>query len=395
MIKRILSDKLITLSKKFPIVSVIGPRQSGKTTLVNAAFPGKDYANLEEPDTRLFAQKDPRAFLSNHKNGLIIDEVQRVPELFSYIQSIADGQKSAGQFILTGSQHFLLHENISQTLAGRVAILTLLPFSTEEIYPFKKKIDYSYYLLRGFYPPIYDRNIEATDWHPNYVRTYIERDVRLLKNITDLNTFNQFVKMCAGRVGQLLNLSSLANEIGISINTAKAWISVLEASFIAFRLIPYYKNFNKRLVKMPKLYFYDTGLASFLLGIQNEKQLETHYLIGSLFENFVIAEIVKYHCNRGLSPNLFFWRDKLGREIDCIVDTGKKIITLEIKSGKTITEDFFKGLNYWNDISNGISFPFIVYGGSAQQKRTNATVLPWNKLLEIFSLPSNKTITKK
>jgi len=277
VIKRQIQEKLIQLSGQFPVVAVVGPRQSGKTTLVKMTFKDKSFLNLEEPDTRLFAQNDPRSFLSTSKSGLIIDEAQRVPDLFSYIQSIVDENKAPGSFIITGSHNFLMQEKISQTLAGRVAILTLLPFSIDELRGEDTLEDFSTYIFKGFYPPIYDRKIEPSDWYPNYIRTYLERDVRLIKNIPDLNSFTLFVKLCAGRIGQLLNLSSLAVEAGISVNTAKSWLSVLEASYIIYRLEPHFQNFNKRLVKMPKLYFYDTGLACSLLGLESVTQINTHY----------------------------------------------------------------------------------------------------------------------
>ncbi|MGB5288910.1 MAG: ATP-binding protein, partial [Ignavibacteriaceae bacterium] len=322
MIKRQIQEKLVQLAEQFPVVAIVGPRQSGKTTLVKMSFKEKTYLNLEEPDTRLFAQTDPRSFLSGSKSGLIIDEAQRVPDLFSYIQSIVDESKTPGQFIITGSHNFLMQEKISQTLAGRVAILTLLPFSLEEIRREDSEEDFPNYIFSGFYPPIYDRKIEPSDWYPNYIRTYLERDVRLIKNIPDLNSFTLFVKLCAGRIGQLLNLSSLAIEAGISVNTAKSWLSILEASYIAYRLEPHFQNFNKRLVKMPKLYFYDTGLACSLLGLESVDQISTHYLVGSLFENLVLSDLIKHKMNYGLNNNFYFWRDKLGREVDCLIESG-------------------------------------------------------------------------
>ena len=385
MIKRDIQDQLLKLAGKFPVIAVIGPRQSGKTTLVKATFPEMEYANLEEPDTRLFAQNDPRSFLSNRKNGLVIDEAQRVPELFSYVQTMVDEKKIPGSFILTGSHNFLMQEKISQTLAGRVAILTLLPFSLNEVRPDNSHDDFSNFIFRGFYPPIYDRKIEPTDWYPNYIRTYLERDVRLIKNIPDLNSFTLFVKLCAGRIGQLLNLSSLAVEAGISVNTVKSWLSVLEASYIIFRLEPHFQNFNKRLVKMPKLYFYDTGLACSLLGLESVNQISTHYLVGSLFENLVLSDLLKYKMNRGLNSNFYYWRDKLGREIDCLIDSGLEKIILEIKSGKTINEEFFNGLNFYKDLSeNENIFSYLIYGGEKTEARSAGKVLPWNKATTVF-----------
>ena len=385
MIKRDIQKRLLQLSEKFPVITVIGPRQSGKTTLVKMVFPEKEYRNLEEPDTRLFAQSDPRSFLSVKKSGLIIDEAQRVPDLFSYIQTIVDEKKTPGSFILTGSHNFLMQEKISQTLAGRVAILTLLPFSLGEIHSDDLKADFTNYIFKGFYPPVYDRNIEPRDWYPNYIRTYLERDVRLIKNIPNLNSFTLFVKLCAGRIGQLLNLSSLAVEAGISVNTAKSWLSVLEASYIIFRLEPHYQNFNKRLVKMPKLYFYDTGLACSLLGLENVNQVNTHFLIGGLFENLVLSDLLKYKMNKGLNCNFYYWRDKLGREIDCLIDFGVERTILEIKAGKTVNEEFFKGLTFYKELSGDENIhSYLIYSGEKEEIRSAGKVLPWHKATRLF-----------
>ncbi|MFH1540534.1 MAG: ATP-binding protein [Elusimicrobiota bacterium] len=385
MIKRELSNKLKSLFSKFPVVSVIGPRQSGKTTLVKNVFNNMDYVSLEDLDTREFASKDPRGFLSTHSKGVIIDEIQRVPELFSYIQTIVDNKNKAGLFVLTGSQNILLQENISQTLAGRVAILKLLPFSIKELQQSSYKLKESEeYILKGFYPRIYDKKIDPVDWYPNYIQTYIERDVRLIKNITDLGAFQKFVKMCAGRIGQILNLSSLGNDCGITHNTARAWISILESSYIIFLLKPFYKNFNKRIIKMPKLYFYDTGLACSLLGIQNKSQLLGHYLKGSLFETFVISEIIKKKLNKGQQPDCYYWRDKTGNEVDCIVELADSLLQIEIKSGKTIADDYFDGLRYWAKLvgkKSGNSY--LIYNGDENQNRTFCKVINWKNINSI------------
>lgn len=386
MINREITAKALQLANKFPILAVIGPRQSGKTTFVKSAFSGMAYVNLEEPDIRLFAQKDPRSFLSSHMNGLIIDEAQRVPELFSYIQTIVDSSKKRGQFILTGSQNFLLHEKISQTLAGRVAIMNLLPFNFNELSIADAEQDFSEYIYKGFYPPIYDRIIEPTDWYPNYIRTYVERDVRQVKNVSDLNSFTLFVKLCAGRIGQLLNISSLADESGISVNTAKSWLSILESSFIIYRLQPHHQNFNKRLVKMPKIYFYDTGLACSFLGITNALQVRMHYQFGSLFENLIINELLKFRFNRGLNSNIYFWRDKLGREIDCLIDDGLSKTIIEIKGGMTITEDYLKGLNYYKELSGKRNLKsFVIYGGNKSLVYRSNEIIPWFASNKIFA----------
>lgn len=386
MIKRDLSAKLKALAGKFPVVSVVGPRQSGKTTLVKSLFAGWGYVSLEDLDQREFALKDPKGFLASHDKGAVIDEVQRAPQLFSYIQTVVDRNRKPGRFILTGSQNILLQENISQSLAGRTAILKLLPLSIGELSHTAYRAEQSgEYIFKGFYPRLYDKKIAPADWYPNYIQTYVERDVRLVKNISDLNTFQKFIRMCAGRIGQVLNLSSLGNECGITHNTARAWLSVLESSYIIFLLKPYHKNFNKRLVKMPKLYFYDTGLACSLLGIQSKSQLDTHYLKGSLFESLIISEIIKNRFNKGLEPNCYYWRDKTGHEIDCIAETPRKLLQIEIKSGRTIGEDFFDGIKYWNKLAaksdqNG----YLIYNGDEDQQRTLAKVISWKNLPAIF-----------
>ena len=385
MIERTMQAKVKYFARKFPVVSVMGPRQSGKTTLVKAAFPRKPYVNLEKPDIGEYALTDPRGFLADYPNGAILDEVQRAPELFSYIQTIVDDNNKSGFFILTGSQHFLLSEKISQSLAGRCAILTLLPFSMSELnsasITFK---NYEEYIFRGFYPRIYDKKIKPKDYFSNYIRTYVERDVRLIKNIGDLNTFQTFLKMCAARVGQLLNLSSLANDCGITHNTAKSWISILEQSFIIYLLRPHYKNFHKRLVKMPKIYFYDPGLAAYLLKIEDKKQVSSHYLKGTLFEAFMLSEIIKNKYNQGARHNCYFWRDKTGHEIDCIIGKSNKLIPIEIKSGKTASTGYFKDINYWNRISSTKpTDSYVIYGGNSTQNRSIGTLLSWRDVASI------------
>jgi len=380
MIKRNIRDKLIYLATKFPVITVTGPRQSGKTTLVKDSFPDKKYVSLEDLDNRTFATEDPRGFLKTYPNA-IIDEAQKVPELFSYIQTAVDRDKIPGQYILTGSQNFLLFEKITQSLAGRVAILKLLPFTYDEISSSSlKKESYEYFLYNGFYPRIYDMEIEATDFYPNYIQTYIERDVRTMSNIGDLGKFQLFLKLCAGRVGQLLNISSLANETGISHTIATKWLSILEASYIIFLLKPHHKNFNKRLVKMPKLYFYDTGIVSFLLGIKSVEQLESHYIKGSLFESFIISEIIKNRFNKGEDENIFFWRDRVGNEIDIIIEKGVSIIPIEVKSGRTINSNYFKGINYLNKLSDVKLDGIIIYGGEKSQFRNDINIQTWKNI---------------
>jgi hypothetical protein len=384
MIKRVIKDKIIQLAEKFPVISVTGPRQSGKTTLIKSIFPDYCYESLEDPDTRLFAINDPRKFLNVEKK-MIIDEIQRAPELFSYMQSNTDKTNINGQFIISGSQSFLLNQHFSQSLAGRVAILNLMPLSLFELMDHGIPVSgYEKLIYQGFYPRLYDRNIEPVDFYPNYIQTYIERDVRLLQNIHDLTLFIRFLKLCAGRIGQLLNINSLANDCGVSPNTAKSWVSVLEASFIIFLLQPHFKNFNKRLVKMPKLYFIDTGLASSLLEIQSENQLSTHYLRGALFENFIISEFIKTRLNHGLRNNCYFWRDNKGMEIDCIIESGNRLTPIEIKSGNTFNQDFFRNLNYWNKLSgNPVKSSYVIYGGDSYQDTKDGTLLSWKDNSEI------------
>jgi predicted AAA+ superfamily ATPase len=379
MIERQAKETVLRLSRSFPLVAITGPRQSGKTTLVRATFPDKAYVSLEDPDSRAFADSDPRAFLGRYPDGAILDEVQRCPVLFSYLQGVVDEDKRTGIFILTGSQQFGLHSGITQSLAGRVAMVKLLPFSHAELVAGgKAPSDPEDAIYSGSYPPVYDREILPADWYPGYVATYVERDLRQLLNIRDLSTFQLFLRMCAARAGQLLNLSSLASDCGITHNTAKAWLSVLEASFILFLLQPHHRNFKKRLIKAPKLYFYDTGLVSWLLGIQDREQLTTHSLRGALFENWVLAEFVKNRCNRGLRSNLYFWRDSSGNEVDVLAEQGERLIPVEIKAGRTIASDYFSGLKKWSVLAGEAAGPAaLVYAGGDRQERAVATVVPW------------------
>jgi predicted AAA+ superfamily ATPase len=379
MIKREAESELKNLARQFKAVAVIGPRQSGKTTLTRHVFSDKPYVSLENPDIRRYAIDDPRGFLSQYKKGAVLDEVQRAPELFSYLQQILDENDQKGRFILTGSNNFLLQEKISQSLAGRIAYLYLLPFTVSEL-PDKETDNLNRLIFKGFYPPIYDHPVDAEQWYPNYIRTYIERDVRQIKNITDLNSFEKFLRLCAGRAGQLLNMNSLGIESGVDIKTIGSWIGILESSFIVYRLFPYHMNFNKRLVKMPKIYFYDTGLVCSLLGIQNSKQLNYHPLFGSLFENFIISELIKYRFNKAKSNSFHFWRDNIGHEIDIIAEIEGKPCPVEIKSGKTVTDDFFKGILYWSKIS-GENGGTLVYAGESDQIRSNGIeVKSWKNL---------------
>jgi uncharacterized protein len=375
-----------TLLKGFPIVTITGPRQSGKTTLAQMVYGDRPYASLEDPDLRLSALDDPRSFLDRFPDGAVLDEVQRCPELFSYLQTRVDTDGHMGLFILTGSQQFGLLSGISQSLAGRTAFVELLPFSFSELTRADRLPFTTDSLLHtGCYPPLYDRDIAPRAWFSAYVAAYIERDVRQMLKIQELETFQRFVRLCAGRTGQLLNLSSRSVECGITHNTAKAWISVLEASYIVFLLRPHHANFNKRLVKSPKLYFYDVGLVSWLLGIQTPEQIETHPLRGNLFETCIIAELMKSRLNNGERTNLFFWRDSNGNEVDVIVEQGTQLLPVEIKSGKTVTKEAFKGLEKWHALASKVAGePVLIYGGSESYRQTGVKVIGWREAGKIL-----------
>jgi predicted AAA+ superfamily ATPase len=378
MIERTLASKVTSLAQKFQVITLTGPRQSGKTTLVRATFPDLPYVSLEEPDIRQIALTDPRGFLSNYPNGVILDEIQNTPELFSYIQRIVDENRQI-QFILTGSSNFLLMEKISQTLAGRTAVLHLLPFSLQELEPLADS--YENLIFKGQYPRIYDRTIPPPDFYPSYIQTYVDRDVRMIKNIGDINAFIQFTQLCAGRIGQLLNYASLANDAGISPNTAKSWLSILESSYILYRLQPYHRNFNKRLVKSPKLYFYDTGVACSLLGIREQEQVNLHYMKGSLFENLILNEFIKRSFNRGENRQPYYWQDNHGKEIDCLLVNGEKVTAIEIKSGKTISISYFENLNYWRSLTTlPENQEYVVYGGDQSMQTSAGTLISWKDL---------------
>jgi predicted AAA+ superfamily ATPase len=378
MIERTMSSKMISLAQKFQVITLTGPRQSGKTTLVRATFPDLPYVSLEEPDIRQIALTDPRGFLSNYLNGAILDEIQNTPELFSYIQRIVDENRQI-HFILTGSSNFLLMKKVSQTLAGRTAVLQLLPFSFTELEPLAGACESL--IFKGQYPRIYDRDISPTDFYPSYIQTYVERDVRMIRNIDDINAFIQFTQLCAGRIGQPLNYASLASDAGISPNTAKSWLSILESSYILYRLQPYHRNFNKRLVKSPKLYFYDTGVACSLLGIREQEQVNTHYMKGSLFENLILNEFIKRSFNRGENRQPYYWQDNHGKEIDCLLVNGERVTAVEIKSGKTMSTSYFDNLKYWHSLA---ALPedqgYVVYGGEQSMQTGAGTLISWRNL---------------
>jgi uncharacterized protein len=385
MIQRTAAARLVKLAKTFRSVAIVGPRQSGKTTLCRTVFPQKPYVSLENPDTLEFANADPRGFLERYKNGAILDEIQRAPQLFSYLQQVLDETKKKGLFILTGSNNFLLQSTITQTLSGRIAYLQLLPLSLEELKKSKKiKADYGWHILNGGYPELIAKKINPGDWYAGYINTYVERDVRQLKNISNLSRFIKLLRLCAGRTGQILNFASFSNDCGIDQKTVAAWLSVLQSSYIIYLLKPYHSNFNKRIIKTPKLYFYDTGVACSLLGISNVKQFAVHPAKGPLFENMIISELLKERFNAGIADNLYYWRDKTGNEVDILIENAGKLKVMELKAGETVSQDFFKGLEYFSSLNTITAQKLLVYGGKEEQKRSNGIIVkPWNKLVEL------------
>jgi len=396
IIKRHLERRLVQAVKDFPVVTITGPRQSGKTTLGRMALRRHEYVSLEDPDERRLALEDPRGFLARFSGKVIIDEAQRAPDLFSYIQGIVDTTGRQGQFVLTGSQNFLLLRQISQSLAGRCAILHLLPFSRselarEDLFPIEeiakgsgrtlvgKDNNLFETLFTGGYPRIHDKGLAPHDWLSGYYQTYVERDVREVLNVGDLETFGRFMGLCAGRTGSLLNLSSLANDCGITHTTARRWLGVLETSFIIRLLRPHHKNFNKRLVKSPKLYFLDSGLLCYLLRIRSAEDLALHASRGAIFESWVVSEAIKNFTHRGLRSDVYFWRDSAGHEVDLLIDTGgDNLLPIEIKSGQTFNPDFAKELNWWRETSgSGERSGVVVYGGEKSFHYKNIHVLSW------------------
>lgn len=380
MISRDSSELLKRITTSFKAIAITGPRQSGKTTLTKSFFPDKPYISLENPTDRNLALADPVSFLNAFPQGAILDEVQKAPELFSYLQGILDASNEKGKFILTGSNNFLLLESISQSLAGRVGYLDLLPFSIHEkaICP-EPPMSLEDHIFLGGYPALVHDRANPEDWFAGYVRTYVERDVRLVKNITDLNTFQRFLYLCAGRIGQQINLTNLANDTGVDYKTVQSWLGVLQASYIVHTLPPYYKNFNKRLTKASKLYFYDTGLACYLLRIKNASELSNHGYRGSLFENFVVIELLKNRFNKGQRSNLFYWRDSSGNEVDVLIDNGSTQIPVEIKAAATLNMDFFKGLNYWEKLTGQVVGQ-LVYSGEGGKKHKDFSVFNWKDI---------------
>ncbi|MCL5884047.1 MAG: ATP-binding protein [Deltaproteobacteria bacterium] len=384
MIDRAIEPVLKELASKYPVVTLTGPRQSGKTTLCRKVFPGKAYVNLESPDTRHFALTDPRGFLARYPGGTILDEIQRAPALLSYIQTIVDEVREPGRYIVTGSQQFEVSNTVNQSLAGRTALLKLLPLSVSELRGKYGPLPVDRLLLAGFYPRIYDQDLDPTQALGDYLATYVERDIRQLLAIKDLGLFEKFVRLTAGRVGQILNLNSLAGDVGISHPTARGWMTLLEASFVVFLLPPWFGNVSKRLIKSPKLYFHDVGLASYLLGLENERQVSRDPLRGNLFENLAVVEALKYRWNRGKRANLNFYRDSRGNEVDLLISFGSDLFPVEIKAGATIASDAFRGLDKVSEVLPRIPFgKGLIYGGEDIQIRSGVRVHP---VTEIESL---------
>lgn len=382
MISRIASATALRLSRGFRVVGILGPRQSGKTTLARATFPDKPYVSLELPDQRRAAQEDPRGFLAQYPDGAVLDEAQRAPDLLSYIQVLVDEDPRPGRFVLTGSQNLSLSAHVSQSLAGRIGILELLPFAATELAAAQRlpaTLDDA--LFRGSYPPLYDQQVEVTDWLGAYVQTYVERDVRQLLNVQDLSLFDRFLRLCAANVGQMLSLARLGADCGLPHTTARRWLTVLEASYIVRLLTPHHGNFRKRLVKTPKLYFLDTGLAAHLLGIRRPSELAMHPLRGMLFENWMVAETTKSFLNAAERPPIHFWRDNTGHEVDLIIDRGLKLQPVECKSGATRASDWANGLRWWIDLAGErAGAPVVVYGGDQPCVVSGVRYLPWRDI---------------
>lgn len=393
MIPRTAQTTLLRLAKGFPIVAISGPRQTGKSTLARATFPGKPYLSLEDPDIRDLAQEDPRGLLSRYPAGAILDEVQRVPSILSYLQTRVDADPQPGSFVLTGSQQLDLSSALTQSLAGRVGLLNLLPFSLGELQTANRiQGSLDELLWRGLYPPLYDRDVTPGDWYASYVTTFVERDLRQILAVRDLSAFQRFVRMCSARIGQLLNLSSLAADCGITYHTAGAWLSALEASHLVFLVRPHHRNFNKRLVKTPKLYFNDTGLASWLLGIRNTDQMSIHASRGALFENWVYLEFLKNCLHGGLPADITFWRDSAGLEVDFLHEQNGLLRPIEVKSGQTLASDFFDGLQRWSRLSgDSAAGPWLIYGGDTALHHGTMEIIPWRDLPGRLQIPAQET----
>jgi uncharacterized protein len=375
-------EKTLQRFSKFQVIAIIGPRQSGKTTLARNVFNKHVFLNLELLDLRTMANENPQGFLRMYENehGIIIDEFQYAPQLLSYIQVIVDEKKRPGYFILSGSQNFLVNQAITQSLAGRVGILTLLPFSLHELEESNLLPEFPEdAMFKGAYPRIYDENFDPNELYPSYIHSYLERDVRQLVNVGNFVAFERFIKLCAARVGQLVNFTEIAAQCGVSAPTIQQWVSILEASYIIFLLRPHWANFNKRIIKAPKLYFYDTGLACSLLEIRSKKELIKSNFYGSLFECFIIADLYKQYCNEGLPAPLYFWRDKNGTlEVDCLIDVAGNLIPVEIKSSETYNKHFFDGIATWCTLSTQASCKgYVIYGGSLEHENAQGTLVNW------------------
>ena len=381
MIHRNAEQLVRRLSKQFRAVAVVGPRQSGKTTLVRSVFGTKPYVSLENPDERNLAQEDPRAFIARYKKGAVIDEAQRVPELFSYMQQVLDEAAKDGMFILTGSNNFLLQQSITQSLAGRIGFVDLLPLSYNELKESNNAAeDTDRLMLNGMYPEIYDKKRSFKLWYPAYIRTYVERDLRQMRNVGNTVLFTRFLQLCAGRVGQQLSISALSNECGIDVKTVNSWLGILQSSYIITLLQPHFKNFNKRVVKTPKLYFIDTCLACSLLGIRSEQELSNSHFRGALFENLVVSELLKQKYNTASNAHLYYWRDNKGVEVDVLIDSGRSLVPVEIKSSQTVQEHHFKSLHQWNGYS-GNTGGVVVYDGPLEyQAKDKTRLLNWRSL---------------
>lgn len=380
MIARTLEGRLRKAATEQPVLVVTGPRQSGKTTLCRSVFADHAYVSLEPIDQRDFARRDPRAFLASVRDGAVLDEIQRVPELLSYIQADVDDDPRPGRFVLTGSQNLLLMEAVTQSLAGRAAMLELLPLSHEELLGAGKAPgDPFEAIVTGGYPRIHDRGLDPSPWLDDYISAYVERDVRQVLNVGDLLGFQTFLGLAAGRAAQLLSLSGLGADAGVAQPTARQWVSILEATYVAWRLPPLHGNFRKRLVKTPKLFFHDSGLHCRLLGIRNAAELAMHPLRGAVFENWVVSELVKWHRHRGLPARMSFYRDRAGLEVDLVLEAGPVTNAIEIKSGTTLSADFFANLEAFAKLKEGTR-PFVIHGGSSRQQRSSGTALPWNEI---------------
>ena len=376
MIKRIMAETILKLAKKYPVIALTGPRQSGKSTLTRHLFPNHQYVNLESPQVRDFAENDPESFFKKYSGNVILDEVQNVPSLFPYIQVIVDEKKVMGDFVITGSSQFKLSEQITQSLAGRVSLFKLLPLSLTELEQGGLYTHFYEHTHKGFYPAIYDRSIEAQDYYADYTQTYVERDVRSLVNVKDLKIFQTFLKLCAGRVGSIVNFTSLGNDVGVSRETIKTWLNILEASYVAFQLPPYFNNIGKRLVKSPKLYFYDVGLLCYLLGITSLENLETHPLRGGIFENLIISDLMKSYFNKHKVPEFYFYQDNKGDEVDLVFLKEGQPIGVEIKSAQSFSDSFLSNLKKWQRLTGtDPGQGFVVYAGELSQVREGFRIL--------------------